>query len=411
MSDPGMTRVLAAEGASNFGSMLSRLAIPWLAALTLQATPLQMATLLVADVVAAALGSLLLGAWVDRSGKRSVMLRADGARCALLALLASSVWLERVSFAMLVVVAAINGVLTIGFELARSAWMAQQLRADDLPRRNSQLSAIGSVSETAAFALGGWLFQWLGAALSLAIDGLSYAVSALCLRGVQEVAGAPEPSSARPGWRALMHEAAGSARVIGARPTLGTLAGIEALLAFGTALSGTSYMIFVSRDLALPTGTLGMIFALGGLGAVLGAAVAPRLGRRLGTGRAMSAGLLAHALGSACVPLANEAGWVAVGWLVAHQIVGDAGHAVHDVHDRTLRQTEAPADMRARVDAGIRSAGQWATLAGALTGGLLGTAFGTRGVLWLAVATLAAAAVLAMRRLAVGSNAPTGRER
>ena len=38
--------VLAAEGVSNFGSMLSRLAIPWLAALVLQATPSKMAALL-----------------------------------------------------------------------------------------------------------------------------------------------------------------------------------------------------------------------------------------------------------------------------------------------------------------------------------------------------------------------------
>jgi len=43
-------RVLAAEGISNFGSMLSRLAIPWVATLLLAATPLQMGWLRVADV-------------------------------------------------------------------------------------------------------------------------------------------------------------------------------------------------------------------------------------------------------------------------------------------------------------------------------------------------------------------------
>ena len=63
-------RVLAAEVVSNFGSMLSRLAIPWLAALALAATPLDMGYLLVADVLAGAVGSLLLGAVVDGLGKR-----------------------------------------------------------------------------------------------------------------------------------------------------------------------------------------------------------------------------------------------------------------------------------------------------------------------------------------------------
>ena len=47
-----IARVIAAEGVSNFGSMLSRLAIPWVATLLLDATPAAMALLLVADVVA-----------------------------------------------------------------------------------------------------------------------------------------------------------------------------------------------------------------------------------------------------------------------------------------------------------------------------------------------------------------------
>ena len=62
-------------------------------------------------------------------------------------------------------------------------------------------------------------------------------------------------------------------------------AGIEGLLAFGIALTGTSLMLYVTRDLGLGTGELGLVFALGGLGAVLGGSLAPRLGRRLGPGR------------------------------------------------------------------------------------------------------------------------------
>ena len=73
-------RVLAAEIVSNFGSMLSRLVLPWLATLVLTATPFEMGLLLMADVVAGACGSLLLGAVVDRMRKRAVMLAADAAR-------------------------------------------------------------------------------------------------------------------------------------------------------------------------------------------------------------------------------------------------------------------------------------------------------------------------------------------
>ncbi len=396
----GIGRVLAAEGVSNFGAMLSRLAIPWLAALVLHATPMQMAMLLLADVAAAAVGSLLLAPWVERSGKRAVMLMADGARGLVLALLALAVWQHWANFALLVAAAAASGALTVCFELARSAWMAQRVPAVELPRRNAQLSAVGSLSETAAFAVGGWLYQGLGAALSLGVDAFSYALSALCLRGVQEAHGQSSAPHAGSAWRRHWHDAAEGLRAVRARPALRALAGIESLLAFSMALSATSYMIFVSRDIGLPTGQLGMIFAMGGLGSVLGATLAPRLARRIGAGRTMTLGLLAFALAAACVPLVPGAGVLAVALLVTQQVFGDAGHTLHDVHDRTLRQTAVPAALLARADAGIRAAGHLATLAGAAAGGLLGTALGTRTVLWAAAGTALAAAALAAIRLA-----------
>ena len=409
MTDREFPRVLAAEGISNFGSMLSRLVIPWLAVLTLQATPSQLAALLVADVAAAALGALLLGSLVDRSGKRAAMLLCDALRALVLGLLAWGAWRGRLDFTLLLAAAAASGLLTVGFELARSAWMAQRAGLGDLSERNAQLSVAGSVSEAAAFALGGWLYQGLGAALALAVDACSYLASALCLRGVRETApvarepptpDAPDAPAAPGAWRQLLQESADGLRAVAARPVLRALAGIESLLAFSMALAGTSVMIFVSRDVGLPTGWLGMIFATGALGSIAGASLAPRLGRRFGPGRTMAWGLALYTVGAACVPLVGSAGALAVVLLVTQQIVGDAGHTLHDVHDRTLRQTAVPAELLARADAGIRSAGQLATLAGALAGGVLGDALGARSVLWLAVVAGGAAALLAAVTLA-----------
>ncbi len=409
MNRTGVHRVVAAEGVSNFGSMLSRLAIPWLAAIALQASAAQMALLLVADVLAGTLGALLLGAWVDRRGKRAVMLLADTARAALLLLLAWAAWKGWVSFALLVLAAAATGVLTMAFEMARSAWIAQAVQTADLARTNARLSMVGSLSETAAFASGGWLYQGLGATWSLALDGCSYLVSALCLRGVPEIAPARQAGStpghdpaAPANWRAALRqmliESRQGLRVVAQHPGLRALAMIEALGALAFALTGTVYTLFATRDLGLPTSQLGMVAAMGGLGAVLGAAVAPALGRAWGPGRTMALGLLAFAVGLACIPMAQGAGWVALAWLAAHQVVGDAGHTLHDVHDRTLRQTAVEPALLARADAGVRTAGQLALLAGAGLGAVLGTAWGFRPVLWLAAACgLAASAVAALR--------------
>ena len=117
----GFGRVLAAEGISNFGSMLSRLAIPWIATLALAASPLAMGGLVVADVLAGALGGVLLAGSVDRAGKRAVMFGCDLLRAAVLALLALLAWQGGLSLSVLVTAAAANGLLTVGFEMARSA--------------------------------------------------------------------------------------------------------------------------------------------------------------------------------------------------------------------------------------------------------------------------------------------------
>jgi Na+/melibiose symporter-like transporter len=272
-----------------------------------------------------------------------------------------------------------------------------------LPRRNAQLSMAGSLSETAAFALGGWLYQVWGAVLALLVDAVSYLASAACLRGVPEAAAPPQAASNKPpaqALRKLLRESGDGLRLVAAHPSLLPLAGIEALGGLAYALTGTVYTIFVTRDLGLPTGQLGVIAALGGLGAVAGALLAPRLGRRLGAGNTMALGLALYALGTACIPLAQGAGWAAVAFLVAHQVVGDAGHTLHDVHDRTLRQTAVTVDQLARADAGVRAAGQLALLLGAGLGALLGTVLGSRSVLCLAAACGACAALLAWRRLA-----------
>jgi len=64
-------RVLAAEAVSNFGAMLSWVAIPWLATLSLDASPLAMGALIMADVAAGTVAALFLGTLIDRSGKRA----------------------------------------------------------------------------------------------------------------------------------------------------------------------------------------------------------------------------------------------------------------------------------------------------------------------------------------------------
>jgi len=401
-----LNRVVAAEAVSNFGSMLSRLAIPWIATLALDASPLQMGSLVVADVAAGAAGAMFLGVIVDRRGKRAVMVAADFSRAAILAVVALLAWSRRLDFAMLVAAAAASGLATTAFEMARSAWIAHRIDEPRLATANSRVAMAAGVSETLAFALGGWLYQIVGAVIALAVDALTYVASAAFLRGVPEDRAA-QPSTAPAGSRAraLWSEAReGMAAVAGSGP-LRTLAAIQVLIALGMSLAATSYMIFVARDLGFDPAILGMIFATGSLGSLAGAAVAPRAADRFGTQRAMLAGLALFAIGAACIPLAPAAGVAGAALLIAHQVLGDMGHTLFDVHDRTTRQLAASPDLRARVDAGLRTLAHAATLAGAVGGGALANALGARHALALSAGLYALAALwLAARPLSRRTN-------
>jgi len=396
---PQFRRVLAAEVVSNFGSMLSRLVIPWIATLVLGATPLQMGVLAVADVAAGALGALLLGVLVDRHSTRTVMVAADLLRALFLALLALAAWRGSVSLVLLMVVAALSGVATMAFELARSAWMTRYVETAALATRNAQLSAAGNITEAASFGIGGWIYQALGGVLSLAIDAASYVVSALLLIRIAHVPPATHGAQ-RPNLRVLADEARVGMRTLLREPTLRGLTWVHMVVVLAMSLSSTSYMIYVARDLALETGVLGTIFAVGGVGSALGAVCAPRIGRRFGSRSAAVLGLGFAALGALLIPLATAPVAFAIVLLVAHQFIGDGGFVVHEIHDRTLRQSIAPVDQLAKVDAGIRMLGQLTIVAGALGGGVVATAIGARAALFLAAAILIGATLLAQAVLA-----------
>jgi predicted MFS family arabinose efflux permease len=403
MSSTDFRRVFAAEVVSTFGSLMSRLAIPWLAVLVLGAGPGSMAILAVADVTASALAALLLGALVDRWPKRSMMIACDLARAAMLftvPLMAAAGWL---TIAWLVAVVAINGALTVAFELAQSAWIARSTARGDLTGRNSALAAGNAATEAASFGITGWLFQWLGAVVVMVMDALTYVASAALLVRIGEpapiAAETPPDRSLRGRARDLVSEVQAGLRAVAAAPVLRALAIVATLVAFGTSFASTTYMIYVSRDVAFSTGTLGLLFALGGIGSLAGSWFCARTAHRIDSRTLLLVSLMIWAVGSAAAPLATAATFAGIALIAIQQIVGDAGGMAYHIADRTLRQTYAAPEFLARVDASVRTLGYLATLAGAVISGVLAEIFGARVLLFassalVGVAALAAAALL-----------------
>jgi MFS family permease len=401
MSTRGFRFVFAADVVSTFGSLMSRLAIPWLAVLVLGAGPSQMALLAVADVAAGALAALSLGVLVDRWPKRRAMIACDLLRAAALLAIPVLGMVGALSIGWLIAIVAFNGALSVAFELAQSAWIARSTESEHLAQRNSTLAAGAALTEAASFSLTGWIFQRLGGFVAIVVDACTYLASALLLMWVDEPPRAPSsddaagPSTVRSALHAFAAEVRDGLRALAGDAVLRAQAIVVALTEFGMSFAATTYMIYVARDVGFPTGTLGLIFALGGIGSLFGSWLAARLAKRFEPRALLVGGLVVWALGSACAPLAAAATSLGIALLAAQQIVGDAGAMVYLITDRTLRQTRAPAEFLARVDAGIRTLGYGATLAGALISGTLAEIFGARALLFASSALIGVAALVA----------------
>lgn len=375
--------------------------MPFTAALALHATASQMAVLGAAGLVASLLVGWWAGAWVDRVRRRPLLVGCDIARALLLAIVPIAAVLGRLDLPLLIAVQFLAGAFDTLFELARQAYVPSVVGEHRLVEANSRLSATSSAAEVSAFGIAGWLVQWLTGPIAIAIDAVSFVVSAVLLGGIRTPEPVPIRHAARTtlsSWWAELGE--GLTATFG-DPLQRALALSDAMLNLTFGLFTACYMLFVTRDLALSPGPLGMVFAVGGVSGLIAATFAPTLGHTLGVGRAMALGLLISSVGLAVAVFA-PAGNVplALALLVSQQLVGDGGWALYMIHSSSLRMARAPEALRGRIGAASGTLSVTARLLGIVLGGAFGDAYGARGVLGIGAVVTWVAGVALLRSVA-----------
>ena len=140
-------RVWAAATISIFGSLITRLALPLVAILTLNADAFGVALVRSMDLIAGLAVGLVAGAWVDRLRRRPVMIWADLGRAALLATIPLAAFGGWLSLPQLLLVALLDRGADDLLRRRRSSLPADdRARGRDLVRANGALAASSSVS-------------------------------------------------------------------------------------------------------------------------------------------------------------------------------------------------------------------------------------------------------------------------
>ena len=379
---PDFLKLWTGQTISELGSRITREGLPLTAVLVLGAQPEQMGFLAATGAASVLLFGLLAGVWADRIKRRPIMITADLLRAALLATIPAAAFAHRLSMAQLYVVIALAGFCTVFFDVAYQSYLPSLVEREDLVDGNSKLAQSSAIAEIVGPGLTGVLVQLITAPIAILFDAISFLVSAVSVWLVRK----PEAGGQLRNHRHLREETIAGLRFIFGHPLLRPLACFSACGFFCFGFMGTLYVLYTIRDLRMPPAALGVVIAVGGVGAMLGATLAPWVARILGVGRTFIGTMVAVVISYTLIVLAHGPVPMAMSFLVVQQLFGDMGFAIFNVNELSLRQTVAPADVLGRVNAAMQLLTRGIYPLGALAGGALAQNIGIRATLAVAVA-------------------------
>jgi MFS family permease len=382
------------QAVSSLGSQASFLALPLLM-LTLTNSPVQAGVLGGLRGAAYLCIGLPAGALTDRWDRRRVMLLCDAGRTLAMASVPLALLVGHLSAAQLYVVAFAEGTLFIFFGLAESACLTRVTSPRQLPTAVAQSQVTDAAATLVGPAFGGALYS-AGRALPFVADAVSYGCSVISLFFIRANL-KPERAAGRPRLLAEIREGLHWAW---------SHSSLRFLLLVNTAINvlyggWPLLLIELAKRQGAGAATIGLIFAGGGAGTILGAMSSRAFQRRF-TVRAIIAGI-SWIFALTWPPYALAPNAVALG------IVNAAGFFFVPVSGGTqysYRLLVLPDHLQARVNSVFRlgwMGGQ--TLGFVLTGALLEW-YGPSATVWI---TLVPAVLLALYATFDRSLAGAGR--
>lgn len=324
------------------------------------------------------------GVVVDRVDRRRLMLLIDWVRVAALALLTVAMMTGRAGIGLLLVVLFVVNTGEIVFRSAAQALLPAVVPRALLERANGWMGGGATLTQgMIAGPLGGLLFV-LSATLPFAVNGLTYAVSALLLGAVGGTfrasadGGAGGRAAGGPGLRGIATEVVEGFRWLAGQRLLRTMAGLIGLLNV-TLTAAIAVLVLLARDrLHLGSVGYGLLFTCMALGGLAGSVVGDRLIERVTATWTIRIGLLIEAATHLALAASRSA------WLIGVVLFAFGVHgALWGIVGSSLRQRLTPPELLGRVGSTILFVAAGGNCMGALLGGLLAASFGLTAPYWV----------------------------
>lgn len=398
------------ETVSLFGTQVTLLALPLTAVLTLHATATELGLIRFAEAAPYVLFTLIFGAWVDRRRRKPVIILANAARGVLIAVVPLLAFLNLLHLSLLGLIALGVGVFTVLFDVTWLAYLPTLVARENLVEANGKMATSASAAEMAGPGLGGVLVQVLTAPIALLADAFSYLVATITLLAIR----APEPApQTREGERRSLRGDIGvGLRIAWTNPNLRAIILMSGLWNMLFGIADTVFVLYAVRELGIQPGALGVIFAVGAVGGLIGSAISTRLGRRGTFGPVLGIAFTFGTVPWLLLPaVAGSLPLEIVAFTLAYFCIR-MGLGLWGVLTISFRQAITPHHLLGRVGASMRFVSYGLGALGFLLSGALGSLLGLRQALWLAaigflailLATLLATPLPRIRALPAGPD-------
>ncbi|MEY9877095.1 MFS family permease [Streptacidiphilus sp. MAP12-33] len=340
----GFRNFWLSRSVSGLGSAVTTVALPVLV-FQKSGSPLLVSLVAAAGTLPYLAFGLIAGVVSDRMDRRMLMVLADWLNALCLGSIPLAAALGVLTVTQVLAVAFLSSSLSLFFDAGVYGFVPDIVGAESLGQANSAIYGAETVVRIAGNALAGGLIALFHPAGTLALDALSFAVSALFIRAVTHVRPRPAASGAkRPGFKESVSE---GLRFLAGHPTLRVMTVVGTLQSFsGGAIVG-QMVVFADRVLGIhgSDGRIGLLYMAWSAGGIGGSLLLPRLRRRFDAFSLLLWVLPTGALLGLVVVLTSDL-WIA---LAALALWGTA-YLVVLVNTMTYCQEATPSELQGRVN-------------------------------------------------------------
>ena len=408
---PNFARLWTAATVSLVGTQVSQIAIPFIAAVLLNASPGEVGILTTVEFLPFLIFTLPAGVWVDRFPKKRILVIGDVGRALMLASIPIAYALGVLTIWQLYAVGFVNGLMTVFFDVADQSYLPTILDRDELVEGNSKLQVSQSAAQILGQPFGGGIVALLTAPIAVAVDALSYLGSAALILSIRERVGGGKRTVAQDPLAAVAADAGTNPvmegaieaeaavhkdpppeggmrrqimdglRYITGHAYLGNIAATTATSNLFGNIGFAIFPVYAYKTLELTPQAVGTMGGLGGAGVLIGALVASRVQAWLGVGRTII--LSAFVVGpiGLLFPLAM---YGSAFWLLAIAFfLSSITNVLYNISQVSLRQAITPEHFLGRMNATMRFL-VWGTIPiGSVIGAVLSEVVGVEATIWI----------------------------